>query len=130
MLGWVAAVSATESPSQLRPALIHKMWTTVSGASVVGDTAFLPVRCLRRSFTLNATSEMRVFCICLDTSRPMLVLPSFTITPGDRAWFARCRRAWDLGARARRNLEHMAPVQPDPLGHAFRRALAVYYYPG
>ena len=37
MLGWVAAVRATESPSQLSPALIHKTWMTVSsgGASVV-----------------------------------------------------------------------------------------------
>ena len=41
MLGWVAAVSATESPSQLSPALIQRTWTTVSstvssgGASVV-----------------------------------------------------------------------------------------------
>ena len=26
MLGWVAAVSDTESPSQLRPALIQRMW--------------------------------------------------------------------------------------------------------
>ena len=36
MLGWVAAVSATESPSQLSPALIQRMWMTVSsgGASV------------------------------------------------------------------------------------------------
>ena len=36
MLGWVAAVRATESPSQLSPALIHRTWTTVSsgGASV------------------------------------------------------------------------------------------------
>ena len=37
MLGWVAAVRATESPSQLSPALIHRTWMTVSsgGASVV-----------------------------------------------------------------------------------------------
>src|SRR5512132_4160637 len=34
MLGWVAAVSATESPSQLRPALIQRMWTTASSCSV------------------------------------------------------------------------------------------------
>ena len=41
MLGWVAAVSATESPSQLSPALIQRMWTTVSsgGASVVVKVA-------------------------------------------------------------------------------------------
>ncbi|MDP9120947.1 MAG: hypothetical protein M3O15_06180 [Acidobacteriota bacterium] len=32
MLGWVAAVSATESPSQERPALIQRMWTTGSSA--------------------------------------------------------------------------------------------------
>jgi hypothetical protein len=32
MLGWVAAVSATESPSQLRPALIHNTWMSVSSA--------------------------------------------------------------------------------------------------
>ena len=30
MLGWVAAVSATESPSQLSPALIHSTWMRVS----------------------------------------------------------------------------------------------------
>src|SRR5271168_4549182 len=34
MLGWVAAVSATESPSQLRPALIQRTWTTVSSVRV------------------------------------------------------------------------------------------------
>src|SRR4051794_13511101 len=33
MLGWVAAVRATESPSQLRPALIHRTWMTVSSVS-------------------------------------------------------------------------------------------------
>ena len=32
MLGCVAAVSATESPSQLRPALIHRTWIKVSSA--------------------------------------------------------------------------------------------------
>ena len=32
MLGWVAAVSATESPSQLSPALIHNTWMSVSSA--------------------------------------------------------------------------------------------------
>src|SRR6476619_7245284 len=32
MLGWVAAVNATESPSQLKPALIHKTWINASSA--------------------------------------------------------------------------------------------------
>ena len=33
MLGWVAAVRATESPSQLRPALIQSTWIRVSSAA-------------------------------------------------------------------------------------------------
>ena len=33
MLGWVAAVNATESPSQLSPALIQRTWTVVSSAA-------------------------------------------------------------------------------------------------
>ena len=59
----------------------------------------------------------------------MSVVPAFVITPEDRRWFTRCRRAWDLGARARRDLE---PLEggPDPLGPALRDALAVYYFPG
>ena len=32
MLGWVAAVRATESPSQLSPPFIQRMWTTPSSA--------------------------------------------------------------------------------------------------
>ena len=52
MLGWVAAVSATESPSQLSPALIQRMWTV--GASVpavvdigVASSAPVPARQVR-----------------------------------------------------------------------------------
>ena len=37
MLGWVAAVSATESPSQDRPALIQRMWTGASAPSSPGE---------------------------------------------------------------------------------------------
>src|SRR5688572_10534582 len=33
MLGWVAAVRATESPSQLRPALIQRTWIRTSSAA-------------------------------------------------------------------------------------------------
>ena len=36
MLGWVAAVSATESPSQLSPALIQRTWTTASSGRSFG----------------------------------------------------------------------------------------------
>ena len=44
MLGWVAAVSATESPSQLSPALIQRTWTTVSsGGASVAVTAAPPI---------------------------------------------------------------------------------------
>ncbi|CAN5865973.1 hypothetical protein BH23ACT8_BH23ACT8_23270 [soil metagenome] len=46
----------------------------------------------------------------------------------ERESFVRCRRAWDLGARARQNY---APVeQPFDLQRAIRDALAVYYFPG
>jgi hypothetical protein len=48
----------------------------------------------------------------------------------ERAAFKRCRRAWDMGARGRRNLEAIATVElPDP-DRVLRDALAVYYFPG
>jgi hypothetical protein len=52
-----------------------------------------------------------------------------TLTPGERAAFKRCRRAWDFGARNRRNLE---PVSAGALDadRVVRDALAVYYFPG
>jgi len=34
MLGWVAAVSATDSPSQLRPPFIQRRWRTCSSSPV------------------------------------------------------------------------------------------------
>ena len=58
MLGWVAAVSATESPSQLRPALIHSTWMSVSSAFTaagVGMRATFPDLDLRRSMLLGPT---------------------------------------------------------------------------
>src|SRR5262245_2292496 len=39
MLGWVAAVSATESPSQPSPPFIHRLWTT--GSAEPADEASL-----------------------------------------------------------------------------------------
>jgi len=59
-------------------------------------------------------------------------MPKFVVTPDDREWFGRCRRAWDLGARARRALvPHAAPPEPDGrLVVALRAALAVHYFPG
>src|SRR5580658_4397879 len=48
----------------------------------------------------------------------------------ERVTFKQCRRAWDLGARGRRNLEAIATVElPDP-DRVLRDALAVYYFPG
>ncbi len=52
------------------------------------------------------------------------------ITPADRASFLRCRRQWDFGARARRNLEPAGPSAGPDLAAALREALAVYYFPG
>jgi hypothetical protein len=50
------------------------------------------------------------------------------ITATERAAFKRCRRAWDLGARARRGLEPL-DAAPD-VAHPAREALAVHYFPG
>src|SRR3954453_7027040 len=41
MLGWVAPVNATESPSQLRPALIHRTWIRVSSAFLAASLSML-----------------------------------------------------------------------------------------
>ncbi|MGQ0592519.1 MAG: PD-(D/E)XK nuclease family protein [Gammaproteobacteria bacterium] len=54
----------------------------------------------------------------------------YVIRPSDRESFKRCRRAWDLGARARQNYQ---PIRPEPMfdfDRAIHDALAVYYYPG
>jgi hypothetical protein len=48
----------------------------------------------------------------------------------DRAAFKTCRRAWDLGARTRRNLEPSAVSPPFDTDRVVRDALAVYYFPG
>jgi hypothetical protein len=53
-----------------------------------------------------------------------------TFAHEDRAAFKTCRRAWDLGARARRNLEPIAVGAPFDADRAVRDALAVYYFPG
>lgn len=50
------------------------------------------------------------------------------ITASDRAAFKRCRRRWDLGARARGGLEPVGTV-PAARNRA-REALAVHYFPG
>src|SRR5579884_3810568 len=39
MLGWLAAVTDTESPSQLSPAVIHSMWTSFTAG---GRCVFCP----------------------------------------------------------------------------------------
>jgi hypothetical protein len=52
------------------------------------------------------------------------------LTPADRTAFKRCRRAWDLGAPARRNLEPVVGTGSLDIDRAIRDALAVYYFPG
>lgn len=54
----------------------------------------------------------------------------YVIRADDRASFLRCRRAWDLGARERRNLEPTHPTDVADLERALLDALAVYYFPG
>ena len=50
------------------------------------------------------------------------------IGPGERAWFRRCRRAWDFGSPTRQNLEPRR--LPFDLRTAVRYALSVWYFPG
>ena len=51
------------------------------------------------------------------------------IGPGERAWFRRCRRAWDLGSPNRQNYEPQGRTAFD-LGRAVRYAMSVWYFPG
>jgi len=55
---------------------------------------------------------------------------SYPIDAPDRASFKHCRRAWDLGARARRNFEAATPPAPPTVVEGVMEALAVYYFPG
>jgi hypothetical protein len=52
------------------------------------------------------------------------------IGPGERAWFRRCRRAWDLGSPNRQNFEPQNASTAFDLTAAVRKALAVWYFPG
>ena len=88
MLGWVAAVRATESPSQLNPALIHRTWTT--GSSVGADMARLlalwcPItlaRCAGRSQSSRhlPMSAVRRYCAPMGTRVAGAGRPSAAIT--------------------------------------------------
>jgi hypothetical protein len=58
-------------------------------------------------------------------------VPTYLITADDRAWFAACRRSWDLGARARQDLEAAASSdEVEKRKRSVRDGLAVYYFPG
>src|SRR5687767_11847583 len=60
MLGCVAAVRATESPSQLNPPLIHKTW--MRGASVaVADDIGLALRDPRRAGPVRRDGGHRLY---------------------------------------------------------------------
>ena len=54
----------------------------------------------------------------------------YEIGDSDRALFKRCRRAWDLGASARRGFIRLRPAHLFDFQRAIRESLAVYYYPG
>ena len=53
-----------------------------------------------------------------------------TLTPTERHLFKQCRRAWDLEAAGRHNLEPVVSSDPFDVDRCVRDALAVYYYPG
>ena len=53
----------------------------------------------------------------------------YVLLDTDRELAKRCRRAWDFGARERRNLRPAEAGEPD-LARALKDALAIYYFPG
>src|SRR4030088_957553 len=53
MLGWVAAVRATESPSQESPALIHRIW--------IGFSSSVDSACWASEGAVVTTDHLRVF---------------------------------------------------------------------
>ncbi|MGH2707217.1 MAG: hypothetical protein ACRDJK_02865 [Actinomycetota bacterium] len=55
---------------------------------------------------------------------------AYVIRADDRLAFKRCRRAWDFGARPRRNLEPIQPIRFFDFDRAIHDGLAVYYFPG
>jgi hypothetical protein len=55
---------------------------------------------------------------------------NYVARPWESALFRRCRRAWDLGARERRDYEPIEPAQVFNFGEAIHDALDVYYFPG
>jgi len=54
----------------------------------------------------------------------------YVIPAQDRVAFMGCRRAWDFGARERRNRELVRPEHAAELERTLRDTLAVYYFPG
>src|SRR4029078_8874485 len=67
MLGWVAAVKATESPSQLNPALIQRMWTVGASASVVVDMGV--ASSAARGYAKSSSWWKRIVCNVISRSR-------------------------------------------------------------
>lgn len=56
--------------------------------------------------------------------------PHHLIRPWESRQFRRCRRAWDLGARERQDLEPAEPTGFFDFEEAIRDALHIYYFPG
>lgn len=56
--------------------------------------------------------------------------PPYPLREEDLRLFRSCRRAWDLGASTRRNLEPRVRARSHELDRGLRDALAIYYFPG
>src|SRR5947209_3565901 len=85
-LGSVAAVRETESPSQLRPALIQSRWTVMSdGFGTVGAGMSPPVRGARLARASGRSdAEERTVPLCMDIgSRCPSLWQARNVCPGD-----------------------------------------------
>src|SRR6266540_2921680 len=54
---------------------------------------------------------------------------AYVLRPREMATYRRCRRAWDLGARIRRNYVPRLPSRVFDFDKAIHDALAIYYFP-
>ena len=54
---------------------------------------------------------------------------TYVLRPAEMRTFRECRRAWDFGARVRRDLVRLAPVAPFDFDQAIHAGLAAYYLP-
>src|SRR4051794_22523036 len=112
--GWPAAVTETESPSQLMPSEIHRMWTSSTPGGVNGSVAI-------SSSSDRAGRDRLVVVLVLDLERvDEELLPALDLDVQAPARPARQREGPELGARPARaaapRRRHLVQHEVRPVG--------------